>query len=125
MANRSIVHVELSANDPAASAKFYSDLFGWESHEVPGSNYWVFSTEENRGGGFNAIGDAGGMDVKPGTVVIYVHSEDIEADLSRAEQLGAQVIMPKMDIGEFGWIGVFRDPTGNLVGVHSDPAQTP
>jgi predicted enzyme related to lactoylglutathione lyase len=121
MANRSIVHVEFSTKDAPSSAKFYSELFGWEMHEMPEFNYWTFATGPEQGGGFNNIGDnaGGGFEVKPGTVVSYVTSEDIDADLAKAESLGGTTKAPKMEIPGIGWYGVFEDPSGNLVGLYT------
>ena len=121
MANRSIVHVEYSTGDAPASARFYSELFGWEMHEIPEFNYWTFATVPGQGGGFNTVGPntEGGFEVKPGTVVTYVTSEDIEADLAKAESLGGKTKTPKMEIPGMGWYGVFEDPSGNLIGLYT------
>lgn len=125
MSNHGFVHVEFSATDPAQSAQFYSSLFGWEMHNIPEFDYWTFSSGESQGGGFNKVGNNNGnLDVKPGDVIVYVSTDDIERDLAKAEQLGATVVSPKMEIPGIGWYGIFRDPTGNKVGLYTGQQQT-
>ncbi len=123
MSNRGFVHVEFSANNPAESAEFYSNLFGWEMHNIPEFDYWTFASGEGQGGGFNKVGSNNGFEVKPGDVVVYVSTDDIERDLAKAEQLGATPVMPKMEIPGIGWYAIFRDPTGNHVGLYTNLEQ--
>jgi uncharacterized protein len=113
-----IIHVELSSADPAESAEFYNKLFGWQMQHIPEMNYWTFSTEENHGGGFNPIGNPDGQtEIKVGDVIIYVYTEDLDADLARAVELGGKVLRARTDIPGMGWFAHFEDPTGNRVGL--------
>lgn len=135
MATRSIVHVEYSANNPEEAARFYTELFGWNIQKTPEFNYWTFAMPDGSGGGgFNPIGNNGptenGFEVKPGTVITYISSDDIEADLARAEELGAKTVTPKMEIPGIGWFGLFTDPSGNMIGLFTanpafDPTRQP
>ncbi len=68
---------------------------------------------ENVGGGFSDVKDPF---PQPGQVVVYLSSDDIDADIQRVEELGGKVVMPKTSIGAMGWIAMFTDPTGNYVG---------
>jgi predicted enzyme related to lactoylglutathione lyase len=52
-------------------------------------------------------------------VVIYFSVEDIEGVLGKAAKNGGKILLPKMDIGEYGFIGHFSDPEGNRLGLHS------
>jgi len=45
MKTHPIVHIELAAEDPKASAKFYADVFGWKTEEMPEMNYITFDAE--------------------------------------------------------------------------------
>ena len=122
--NHPFVHIEFSSNDPAKSAEFYGSLFGWPMHEIKEFNYWTFQTAEGQGGGFNQVGnDNGNLNVKPGDVVAYVDTDDIERDLAKAQELGGTLVAPKMEIPGIGWYGIFRDPTGNLVGLYTNLQQ--
>ena len=124
MAAQPIVHIELSTVNGAESAKFYSDLFGWDLQHMAQFDYWTFRADGGPGGGFNNVSNANtealGFEVKPGTVVTYVGSDDIEADLARAEALGGKIVTTKMEIPSMGWFGIFSDPSGNLIGLYTD-----
>lgn len=109
MSDRSIVHVELSANDREKAAEFYSELFGWETQQIPEMNYATFRTTGDLGGGFNPVTE----DNPAGTVTVYVNSDDIEADLAKIESLGGKTLVPKTEIPTVGWFAMFADPTGN------------
>jgi predicted enzyme related to lactoylglutathione lyase len=113
MSDRSIVHIELSANNREKAAEFYSKLFGWEVQQIPEMNYATFSTTGDLGGGFNPVSE----DNPAGTVIAYVNSEDIEADLTKIESLGGKRLVPKTEIPTVGWFAMFADPTGNKVGL--------
>jgi hypothetical protein len=52
-------------------------------------------------------------------VLIYVNSDDIQADLKQAEALGAKIIQEKMEIPQTGWFGIFQDPTGNKIALYT------
>jgi predicted enzyme related to lactoylglutathione lyase len=119
MANRAIVHLEISAKDLHSAGDFYRELFGWKVDHQPEFNYTTFQAEGGPGGGFNMVSDQ----QPAGTVVPYVASEDIDADLAKAESLGAKIMTPKTEIPGTGWFGIFIDPTGNRVGLYT-PVQT-
>ncbi len=112
MPNRNIVHIDIPSKDAEQSGKFYHELFDWNITPVPEANYVVWQAGEGSRGGFPLLGG----EVKAGDVRIYVGSDDIEADLKKAKALGAQVVLDKKEIGR-GWYGVFRDPSGNLIGL--------
>ncbi len=113
MSKHPIVHVEFSAHDPGAAAKFYAELFGWKVTPMPEMNYFTFDAEGGPGGGFPAVGEQ----FKAGDVLAYVATDDIEASLAKAESLGGKTVVPKTEIPSIGWFAMFADPTGNVVGL--------
>jgi len=113
---RSIVHIEIPSAKLDQSGKFYSELFGWKVTSVPEQNYALWDAGEGPGGGFNPLGD----EVRVGDVLIYVASDDITADLKRAGSLGGSALREKTEIPGFGWFGLFRDPTGNVIGLFTE-----
>lgn len=118
MPNRPFVHIEFSASDPAKAARFYGDLFGWEIHHMAEYDYWTFDNEPNHGGGFNTVGtNPSGFETKPGDVIAYVDVEDLDASLTKAEELGAQVIQKRVDMPGMGAFAILRDPQSNLFGM--------
>ncbi len=119
MSKHSIVHIEFSSLDREASGKFYSELFGWEVQQMPEFNYATFTAGEGPGGGINPVSE----DYPAGTVVFYVHTDDIEASLAKAESLGGKTILPKMEVPGMGWLGMFLDPSGNKIGLWKEIMQ--
>ena len=122
MAEYGIVHLELSANEPDSACRFYADLFGWKIQSMPEMGYVMFSGPAGTGGGFNKVGDnpgGGSTPTKAGDVVVYFSTDDIEATLAKAESLGGTQIVPKMEIPGMGWFAIFRDPTGNNIGLYT------
>lgn len=111
MTNRNVVHVEFSSRNFEESGKFYHELFGWKITPVPEMNYSLWEAADGTGGGFNPLAGH----TKAGDVLVYIDSDDIDADLKKAASLGGTVIEPKQEIPQQGWFGIFRDPTGNLV----------
>jgi uncharacterized protein len=116
MSKHNIVHVEIPTINPEQSGKFYQGLFGWKITPVPETNYTLFEPEAGPGGGFTLVGE----NTQAGELLIYVDSDDIEADLQKAESLGAKVLVPKSEIQETGWFGVFTDPSGNMIALYTD-----
>jgi hypothetical protein len=114
MSSHPIVHLEVSAKDPAAAAKFYSEMFGWKIEVDPQFNYHMFSAEGGPGGGFV---EADGKNYKAGDIVPYIDTEDIAATLKKIETLGGRTLTPKTEIPGMGWYAIFADPTGNHVGL--------
>ncbi len=111
MTQHNIVHIEIPASDLIKAGEFYNQLFGWKVEQMPEANYATWNPGEGPGGGFNPLGPI----AKPGEVLIYVNSDDIEADLKQAVALGGTVVTEKSEIPTVGWFGIFKDPTGNRI----------
>ncbi len=115
MSKRNIVHIEIPAADTAKAAQFYQALFGWKTTHDEKMDYTMWEPAEGPGGGFNPLGEQ----VKPGDVLIYIDSTDIEADLKQVVKLGGMIVRPKSEIPGVGWFGIFKDPTGNMIALYT------
>jgi uncharacterized protein len=115
MTKRNIVHIEIPTKNGKASGEFYEKLFGWHIERDEQMDYTMWDPHEGPGGGFSPVGE----NVKPGDVLIYVNSEDIETDLKRVAELGGTVLQEKMEIPTIGWFGIFKDPTGNMIALYT------
>jgi predicted enzyme related to lactoylglutathione lyase len=51
--------------------------------------------------------------------LVYLHAPDLDASLARTEPAGGQIVLPKTDIGDPGFIALVRDTEGNVVGLHA------
>ena len=115
MSKRNVVHVEIPAADVQAAGKFYQELLGWKIQHDDQLNYSMWEAGDGSGGGFPAVSE----EAPAGKVLVYIHSDDIEADLKRVEELGGKVIHPKAEIPQTGWYAFFQDPTGNVLGLYT------
>lgn len=111
---RPVVHFEVSVKDAEAGRKFYSELFDWKIDANNPMNYGLVSTE-GQGGIGGGIFEA--KDGAPTYVTFYVHVDDLQAYLSRAEKLGGKTMMPPTQIPDQGSIALFTDPEGNIIGL--------
>lgn len=113
MSDHKIIHVELSATDRKALAKFYADVFGWEIQHVDDLNYTTYKAGDGVGGGFNPVTD----EYPAGTVIVYIETDDVTASLNEIQKAGGASVAPETEIPNTGKFGLFRDPQGNLVGL--------
>jgi len=116
MSKRNIVHVEIPAANVEGAGGFYQDLFGWKISHMPEMNYSMWEAGNgDQYGGLPQVSD----DNPAGQVLIYIASDDIEADLKKVEKLGGKVLHQKTEIPGMGWFGIFQDPTGNTLGLYT------
>jgi predicted enzyme related to lactoylglutathione lyase len=117
-----IVHVDFPAIDPVEAGKFYADVFDWNVHTDPSFNYTMFQVEGGPGGGYVATGEGasdGTHGSRPGEVLVYIATDDIDMSLGQVVAHGGSVVVPKTEITHVGWFAVFTDPTGNRVGLYT------
>lgn len=115
MSKRNVVHVEIPAANVEVSGKFYEALFGWKLQHMPEMNYTMWEAGDGSGGGFTEVT----ADNPVGQVLVYVDSDDIDADLKKVEKLGGKVLHQKAEIPGTGWFGVFQDLTGNVLALYT------
>ncbi|MCC6500145.1 MAG: VOC family protein [Anaerolineales bacterium] len=115
MSKRDVVHIEIPAASPQAAGTFYEKLFGWKMQHVPEFDYTMWADDGGGGGGFNKVSDENPV----GQVLVYIASDDIDADLKNVEKLGGTVVRAKTEIPGTGWFGLFKDPTGNTLAIYT------
>ncbi len=109
---------ELVTTDVEAAREFYGEIFGWTyatMDSAMGSEYTIFK----RAGNVDTAGAMvrpEGMEAPPHWVV-YIGTDDVDATVERATQLGATVFMGGMDISNVGRIAVLQDPVGAVFGL--------
>jgi len=94
---------------------FYQELFGWKMQHDEQFDYTMWQDGSGYGGGFNKVSDENPV----GQVMVYIDSEDIDADLKKVEALGGSVVTPKTEIPGTGWFAAFKDPTGNVLALYT------
>ena len=116
MSKRNIVHVEIPAANTESAGNFYADLFGWKIQPIPEMNYVMWEAGDgDEYGGFPQVSDEN----PAGQVLVYIASDDSDADLRQVEKFGGNVLHQKTEIPGNGWFGIFRDPTGNVLGLYT------
>ena len=111
----SICHIEIPTTNLAKATKFYQELFGWKIEMWPGSEYAMFDTGKEPGGGIMKVDK-----VSPPTgmgVTFYVLVDSIEDTLSKAEKLGGKLVKERTAVSDMGWFGLFSDLDGNIIGI--------
>ena len=101
-----IVHIELPASDADRAQRFYAELFGWQFADsgMEGIDYRMFQGEP---GGAVYPGENAGQGPS-----VYFETDDIDAELAKARDLGGQA-EDKQPIPGVGWFAGCKDPEGN------------
>ncbi len=113
---------EIYVTDLNRATKFYSTVLDKELMDLPSPDEGqmrVFPMEEgapNAAGSLikHPMGEPG-----PGGTIVYFQCDDVANEIGRVEEAGGKVMMPKSSIGEHGFIAMFQDTEGNVVGLHS------
>jgi uncharacterized protein len=107
---------ELMTRDAAASARFYTTLFGWSREEIDmqGVTYNMFKSGDRAVGGMLTLPpEAQSM---PVMWMPYVTVESLEASVDRAKELGATVHKEITTI-PMGRFAILADPQGAVIGL--------
>lgn len=115
-----ILHFEIPADDLDRARKFYTSIFGWKISDPWKMEYFMVETRDHHGDGIN-----GGMMKRkaPGQPFTnYIAVDEINDILAQVTARGGMLAMPKTEIGPgMGWIAAFKDPEGNIMGLHQEP----
>ena len=116
---------EIPCNDIARAATFYESVFGVElaQTEMGGSKMAWFPMEmgANRRRG-NAHSRTRFTRRPMMARLFYIHVPEIDAALAKIDTAGGKTVLPRMSIGEHGFIAHFEDCEGNRVALHEAPA---
>jgi len=110
---------ELMTSDTKAAGKFYSDVVGWTTQEMPspdGTSYTTF----NLGG----VGMAGMLQMTGHIAWIgYISVDDVDAHIVKIVEAGGKLWRPATDIPGMLRFAVMSDPQGAAIVVFTaDPA---
>jgi len=110
------IWIDLATSDPKGAQAFYAAVLGW-TYDVSGPEFGHYAIALRDGVSAAGIGGMpDGVEMPPAwTVYFGVGSAD--ETVAKATALGAQVLSPAMDIGDFGRLAVLADPTGAAFGL--------
>jgi predicted enzyme related to lactoylglutathione lyase len=107
-----VVHFEVVGKDGPKLQEFYRQLFDWKLEPMePAEMGYAMVRDAGIGGGIGAA-PAG----SPGHLTFYVQVPDLQAALSKAEQLGGKTVVPVTEM-EMVTFAMFTDPEGHMVGL--------
>lgn len=112
---------EIFTKDLANATDFYGTILN--KTLIPASmescKMSMFPSDPEQGVG-GALITMDGFEPGPGGTLVYLNVDgDLDGVLSRIPAAGGTVLKERMDIAPHGFIAIFRDPEGNVVGLHS------
>ncbi len=126
MQKNAISWFEIPVTDMDRAQKFYETIFGMNMipMEMPNFVMRMFPTEDMMGVGGALIysRDFYKSSATDGTLIYLNANPDVDIVLSKVNDAGGQVILPKTQISpEHGYMGLLVDSEGNRIGLHSVP----
>jgi predicted enzyme related to lactoylglutathione lyase len=120
-------HFEIHAADPARAIKFYEAVFGWRAQRFGEMDYWgVMTGDDSEPGIHGAIMKRRGPAPEDGQPLnswgVTIEVDNIDAFHAKALEHGAREAVAKFEILGVGWTSYFKDPEGNIVGLHQRAA---
>ena len=104
---------ELMTSDTAAAGKFYSDVVGWSTQEMPGLDGGQYTT-------FNlgSVGMAGMLNLTGHTAWLgYISVDDVDAHIEKIVAAGGKLWRPATDVPGMLRFAVMSDPQGAAIAV--------
>jgi predicted enzyme related to lactoylglutathione lyase len=102
---------ELMTSDTQAAGKFYSDVVGWTTQEMPGGDGPPYTT-------FNIgdVGIAGMLNVGGHTAWVgYISFDDVDAHIEQIVEAGGKLWRPATDVPGMLRFAVMSDPQGAAI----------
>ena len=110
---------ELMTSDTKAAGKFYSDVVGWTTLEMPSANGQQYTT-------FNIgkVGMAGMLNIPGHTAWVgYIAVDDVDAHVEKVLEAGGKLSRPATDVPGMLRFAVMSDPQGAAIVVFTpDPS---
>lgn len=106
---------ELTSTAPERSRAFFAELFGWQMQDTDMGPMGVYTFLAN---GSGTVGALWGMPAEqraaqiPSYWGVFFLVADCDRASAEAARLGATVVVPPMDIADYGRMAVITDPSG-------------
>jgi uncharacterized protein len=115
-----VVYFEIPVLDIDRAVKFYTSVFNFtfEKEVIDKNEMALFPFKDEHTGISGAL--AKGEIYKPTKdgVVIYFKTENIDATLKLATEMGGKILYPKTSNGDLGFVAEFEDSEGNRIALH-------
>lgn len=115
---------EIYVDDLPRAQKFYEQVFQMQMFPMPNPTtdeleMVVFPYEMESKETAGALVKMNGVNAGANSTIIYFSSEDCTSEECRVEAAGGKIFKSKTSIGEHGFISLFLDTEGNMIGLHS------
>ena len=113
---------EIPVTDFVRAKKFYEAIFEGEIQDMPHPvfKYGMLPADMQNGGVGGGIVQGEGFEPSmKGSLVYLSCGDDLGIALSKIEQAGGKILLPKTAIGLNGFMAHFADTEGNRVALHS------
>jgi len=113
-----VTHFEIYTDDPETVQPFYQDVFGWkfQKFEDGAMGYWLVTTGDDKDPGINGGMTQPRQGQSSGTLNTMA-VESLDRTISKIEQRGGRICVPKMAIPNVGWLAYAEDSAGNVFGI--------
>jgi len=113
-----VTHFEIYTENPEAVRPFYEKVFDWKFKKFEGGpvEYWVITTGDEKEPGINGGITRPREGQSPGTINTIVVSS-LDTFITKIEQSGGRICVPKMAIPTIGWLAYVQDPQDNVFGI--------
>ena len=124
MKNNICTWFEIPVKDMNRAVLFYENILDIKMTKMEKNNdpnvemYFFPGPEGDVYGAMGGLVKAKGMEPGNHGPVVYLYTDDMEKTLEKIASEGCKVVMPKKDIGEYGYIAHFMDSEGNFVALH-------
>jgi predicted enzyme related to lactoylglutathione lyase len=113
---------EIPAKDFERAKTFYETVLGVTIMQMPHPHlkYGIIPADMESGQVGGGLVEGEGFEPSATGTMVYLNGgEDLEIPLSRVEEAGGQIVVPKTSIGGNGFMAHFIDSEGNKVAFHS------
>ena len=109
---------ELLTTDVGAAKSFYTQLFGWNAEDMPtadGQAYTIFKVKDEQVAGLMTIPPQAQQAGAPPYWGAYITVDNADQTAKKAQEMGATILVPPMDIPGMGRFGTIQDPQGAVI----------
>ena len=111
-----VTWVDLMSSNPEKARAFYAGLFGW-TFEVGPAETGFYAMAKLGGANVAGVGGQPPGAQMPSAWNLYFATDDVDATVARAKELGGSLVMGPMNIMEEGRLAFLADPTGAHFGL--------
>ena len=118
---RPVVHFELWSEDPEKVSEFYREVFDWKINPIPELNYTMVETGGE--GGINGGIMKPQKGPWPARLTFYIDVDELEPYAQKVIRAGGKILVERMEVPGVGFLALFEDPEGRIIGLWQQRAQ--